>query len=318
MMKNKQNLILLLLCFVLLGFFANFAQNGYGMTIVAISLLLLGLLLQLGAIETLPKNKIISVPVFLGIPAIIALLFAFTNFLPEVLLVPFLLAWFIFPLVAPAILGARWKKKTGEKINFFPYYESIFFALFCFGFAFKIQHWPLAGVLLMMSIFVFIPYLRHIIRTIKKSNENQLLKLHNILYHFFILAITIGAVFSIQHYAKAKVLLFLPSIIIGIFLLLLILPNFRNQCSLALQKLRWITKVVLVSFLVLTLHFWARKFDLVPKLYSNEYPQTYEELLANSNNITEEGIKNKERAYRYYEEYSKLLEALEEENSENQ
>jgi hypothetical protein len=318
MMKIKQNLILLLLCIMLLGFFANFAQNGYGMALVGASLLITGLTLQLSAISTLPKNKIISLPVFIAIPSLLILSYFLGDFVPDSIVVPLLLSWFLYPLIAPPILKKAWKRKTGEILNFFPYYELVFLALFCFGFAFKIQHWPLAGVILVTSILIAIPYLRHIIKTIKSPDINPVLKTHYVAYHLFIMTVFIGGVFSIQHYTKAKIILFIPSIIIGLFLILMLFPSFKKHFSEAIEKLRWITRVVVITFLVLTLHFWARKFDLVPKLYSNEYPQAYEELMANSNNLTEEGIKNKERAYRYYEEYSKLLEAIEEENNVEQ
>jgi hypothetical protein len=95
-------------------------------------------------------------------------------------------------------------------------------------------------------------------------------------------------------------------------------PEFRKNFSLSIQKLRWFTTVILVSFIVLTMHFWARKFDLVPKLYSNEFPQAYEELLANSNDLTKEGIENKKKANLYYEEYSAFIEELEKENQQEQ
>jgi hypothetical protein len=315
---KTQNIILLLLCTMLLGFFANFAQNGYGISIVGISIILLAFVIQISAISTLPKNKIISIPTFLGLPLFLVLAFLFENNIPDDLIMPIILFWFLYPFVSPLILKRIHFKKTGEKINFFQYFELVFFALFCFGFAFKIQHWPLSSVLLVVSLFVIIPYLIHLIKTFKNSSDGTIIKIQYSFYHVFILAIIYGAIFSIQHYVRAKALLLLPSMLLGLFLLSLIHPAFRKNFSLSIQKLRWFTSVVLVSFIVLTLHFWARRFDLVPKLYSNEYPQVYEELLANSNELTKEGIENKKKANLYYEEYSAFIDELEKENQQEQ
>lgn len=314
-MRTLNNFIVFLLTTMLLGFFANFAQNGYGIVVVGISLLALGLVLQIAAVKTLPKNKIISPTGFLVLPAFLLFSFFFQNIIPENIIIPLILFWFIFPLVSPLILKRIYLKKTGIKINFFQYYELIFFALFCFGFAFKIQHWPLTGVLLMVTLFIIIPYSIHLVKTNRNSEDKPILKIQYSLYHVFILVLIFGAVFSIQHYSSAKAMLYLPSCLLGLFLLSLLLPEFRKSFSESIHKLRWITKIVLIAFTILTLHFWARKFDLVPKLYSNEFPQAYEELLANSNDFTKEGIENKKKAKKYLEEYYRFLDEVEKENS---
>jgi hypothetical protein len=286
--------------------------------VVAISLLLMALVFQISAVQTIPKNKIISTASFFGLPIFLSLSLLFQDRISVSFMVPLMLIWFAYPFVAPIILAIVHYKKTKESINFLEYFEYVFFALFIFGFAFKIQHWPLAGISLMVSLFLLIPYLVHLVKTFKSSKGNILSKIQYSFYHVFILTIEFGAVFSLQHYAQSKVILYLPSILIGVFLLLLLHSSFRKNFYQSIQKLRWITSVVLVAFLVLTLHFWARKFDLVPKLYSNEYPHAYEELVDKSNDITAEGIEHKRKANLYIKEYYSFIDELEKENREDQ
>ena len=127
----------------------------------------------------------------------------------------------------PSALSVLWKETHNRKRLFL--FISAFFAgmLFIFGTLFKIQHWPMAGILLTLAalsgILFFIPALA---LSRLSDQENKAKRPVYILGAVGTILFVAGMLFKIQHWPLATVL-----ILTGIFLL----------CFLAIPMFTWLT-----------------------------------------------------------------------------
>jgi hypothetical protein len=123
---------------MLLGFFANFAQNDYGSLIIGLSLLAISTLLFAKTFILIKHQKIWRWAIVLSY-VLILISFLAINILQET---SFLLVLFsiIFPTTfLPLIIFFSERKKT-TKTNFFEYFFTFCIALFSLGMYFKIFH----------------------------------------------------------------------------------------------------------------------------------------------------------------------------------
>lgn len=310
-----QNSIVFLLCICILGFFANWAQNDYGMKLVMFSLLFLGILLACFSILQIQHQKIIkTLFTFCFIFLFLLPFLVHLNFQVNIILIIASIFLLLLTLFLPFALFI-FDKKSQEKTNWGSFYPAIFVALFCLGNSLKLLHMPGASVVLVSSSFIIFPYytfaFRRIIRSFQiRSNTEFFLGI----LHLFIGTNILAYCFKIQHWpygnsiAAATILMLLLLVIITIVL------AFKKQyLQNAWFTLPWVKRLIFVCFTITSIHYFLRITDITPALYSNEYPAALQDLWSNANNITKEGRENAKKAEIYNDNYLNFITKREEE-----
>jgi len=312
-MKLIQNLVIIFLCTMLLGFFANFAQNDYGSLIIGLSLLAISTLLFAKTFILIKHQKIWRWAIVLSY-VLILISFLAINILQET---SFLLVLFsiIFPTTfLPLIIFFSERKKT-TKTNFFEYFFTFCIALFSLGMYFKIFHLSGGAAIRVWFLVLVFPMLLRIFQLIKQSiKEKTSSPFLPILFLFFMTAWMIGFAFKMQHWPGANNILISSYIFLGLLIISILMVAKKGKKFLWFTSQIWIAKTMFICFLVITLYYNLSRNKLAPQLYSNEFPPAMEELLSKDNNLfTPEGKENHRRASVYREYYYTFLDNLEKE-----
>lgn len=318
-MKQIHNTIIILLCLMILGFFANFAQNSYGSEIIAISLGLISLLLFIKGFILVRHKKHLSwmVPSSYGLLIISSFFARFLGDMDQILIFIILLGTFlptlIFSIVNTLI---NYRKKTKELSPLIDFFGSIFFGLFCLGLFLKILHQPGASVIMVSGGFLIIPIIvraiKYIIKSIKEKDGSNLFESE---FYLFLGIIFTAFIFKFQHWPGANNLVVVSYFILLLFITHLLLKVKWRGLKMWFSKQIWIAKTVFFCFLVIIAYYNLSRNNLAPKTYSNEFPSAYEELLSKENNITPEGKMYKKKAEIYHRYYFRFLDGLEDEKN---
>jgi hypothetical protein len=301
-MKRIQNLIIFFLCLCVVGFFANFAQNDYGIQIVAFSILFVGLALCWLAVNELQHFKNVGKVLVLiwASPLILAFLpYDFMINLVFISLLSLLVLITVFPFIVILL-----ERKKENKTNFIKYFENTLLAFLCIGNHAKIAHVPGAGPLIVLSTLIMIPLIWDFFKQTKgffKTKEGGF----NLISSLQIILCIIGFSFKIQHWPGANYFIF-SSVIFLVFALILYVWNLIKIKNNIFKALHFTRKISMVSFAVMLLFFVFRLNGIAPKLYSNEFPNAYYELNEKANNLTAEGKANAKKADIYRSYYLKF------------
>ena len=307
-MKSIEKLKYILLGLIILGFFANIAQNDYGMRIVlwsliSISLVFLSETVYYGLKEKppfplekpFPKVKIIG-----GIIGILAAFFIlFFGPFGDGGLINFLVG-FIFLVSSIALLiqiFSRIKPMFIESFSLFIYSTS---------FMFKMNHYAGASILMVLSSLFLICYftiisIRFFVR--EKRMNIRAAGLFQILFLFIIMSL-IGSVFKMQHWTGADIVV-LSTMSLSIIVLVCLLFNLKFKYpSGKISLLKMIGSIkgnfsLLFIFYVLTaIHLLLFRANIAPSFYSDNKPIAMIRLSDN----------NKERRYEEFNKaYSNFL-----------
>lgn len=316
-MKLIHNLIIIFLCTMLLGFFANFAQNDYGFLIIAICLGFIGLLLFIKGFVHIRHKKQLSwmVPVSFFM---LLLSYFLSEFLGEndQIKIPLFMLGTLLPTLIFSIVNAiiNYRKKTTEQIPITDYYYSIFFGLFCLGLFLKLLHQPGASLIMVSGWFLILPIsvrvIKFIIKSIKEKNSSFLVESE---FLSFIGIIFTAFVFKSQHWPGANNLIAVSYFILLLFVLHLLIKERWSGLKMWFSKQMWSIKTAFFCFLVIISYYNLAKNNLAPKTYSNEFPPAYQEMLSKENDVTAEGRIYKKKADVYHEYYFLFLNNLENE-----
>jgi hypothetical protein len=305
-MKKRIHIIIFLLCVCLVGFFANFAQNDYGLTMVHYGLLAVGVLFLDMMRLSILKYKIAGYFVHLMVLFPVLSLFADLNDLSEEFLMGYvfsMFAGFIFnSIVLPVALFFKERKSGSNDISFLRYYELLFLCLLLIGLYLKSNHYPGASVLMVLSMLMIIPAFIRLIQLVKLLLQGQYLSaFFQLLVCIFVPLCIVGSVFKFQHWPGADLILFITMPIMFISFVILILISYWKKQGTLFSHTNSAIKTAYFSFCTIILWLVLRYAGVAPSVYSDRYPKGMQILGANANNVTKEG-KEFEKRYEIYEE----------------
>lgn len=314
-MKQITNLIIFLLCLCLLGFFANFAQNEYGMSLILMSLIGIYLSLNFNAYQLIKMKKWQSVAFISNFVILILLILPVHIENVESIFSICIVYFVITPtLIIPLSIQYQ-QRKQENKISLITYYESVFLSHVCLGYFMKGMHKAGASFVLVSAFFLIIPYLiyafKQIIHLFKSWNITNAI---NICSLIFIVTNLDAAVFARMHWKGGKILAYTSITFYGLMVLFLIINRIYGNTFLNWWKqLRFNNKLCMTCFTLTTLYWILSRNGMAPVIYSNEMPIAFEKLVENANSITDEGKEYGKRADVYETNYIEFINQQEEE-----
>lgn len=287
-MKAITNFKYIILCLILFGIFANWAQNRYGLIICRYSLLALVVIFLTESIKQgRSKLKNIVFCVF-GISIFSVIFFAIMNIeiitiISGILLLIIWLFQFIYPFVN---FNKKYKVDHDAK---FAASEAFMIFIFVLGFLFKQMHWPVASILLVSGSFgILVLYVLKIIRTLRK--EKELPAIFKITRTTVLLWIAIGYfgsfAFKMQHWPGSYIIILFGLVLLVSSIILLLIfrkPVFiANQKTNPLKNLWNVTgniKVLIIVAFLGYIHYFASIAGISPKFYTLSEPPVYEKMI---------------------------------------
>jgi len=307
--KNIQTLIVLLLCFCILGFFANWAQNNYGLKLVGIALFCISLCFASLAYLSIQHKPILSKFLLIFYACLLfTTYFNATNLPVFVFAIAALLGIFGPQLFIPISIALS-ERKSITKTPLFEYAFATFLTVFCLGNYFKIHKLNGSAILLVSSGLILFPALFKIITLVRKElKQFTIPTLAKTFLLLFVALNIVGYLFLTQHWPGAKILAgisFSQLILLLVFLLIMKVRNKNLHEWWGSQS--WLLRLSLICLSITSTHYLLRKVKLAPGIYSSEYPKALDELWEKSNSVTKEGIENDKKADAYYQNYSNFL-----------
>jgi len=282
-MKTLNNIKYILMFIIVFGFFANFAQNEYGLTLALYSLLTCMLIFIADTIyyrikekPTIPKKERSKVsrwlynlsPIVALICISIEIIFVSDEFnIPDLTLMLTSFAAVIITFVYSSIYRPQ-------------FYESLFLVLFCIGMLFKNLHYPGAGVLMVIACMGLVIYFYTIgtiqYKEIKKENKWLAISVFCFLQ---ILSISfLGFMFKMMHWPGAN----MANPIITVFLMFILIPivirkkfRFKGTRIVLWDRIKIIkgnSKLLFLFFSLSSIWWILLVADIAPNLYSITYP----------------------------------------------
>jgi Flp pilus assembly pilin Flp len=317
-MKKHIHLIIFFLCLCLVGLFANFAQNDYGLTMVNYSLLAVAVLFLEMMRLSIIKYKIAGYFIYLMVLYPVMAVFVDLQDIGEEFLMVYvlsMLAGFIYnAIVLPVVLFFKERKLRNTEISFLNYYELLFLSVLLVGFNLKSNHYPGAGPTLSLSVLIVIPALIRLVQLIKLLVSGKYLSAVFQLSVFVFITLTmVGTVFKIQHWPGANSLLDICKPVMFISVLLLLFITYLKKGVAPFTHINQGMKTAYFSLCATVIWLTFHSAGIAPSVYSDTYPKCMQMLRAQANNVTKEGIEFGRR-YDIYEE--NLDHFVEEQNKE--
>jgi len=298
MMSNIKNIATMALLVVLLGFFANFAQNDYGLKMVKYGLAVFAYTMIFFMWNSLKSGR----KFFIALSS----LFCIIEFSKDVLikmytetgLISIFIQFFIIILLwlFPVFLLIGERKKN-EKSQIAEFTDACFIFVLGMGYFFKMNYGVGAAALMVLSLpYFFITafaMFRHMIKVIRQKVTFDSISL----LRLFIGTYSGGSVFKINHWPFADDLITFSFILIILFIFLLGISSIKKNTFKMLPEfapLRYIT----ISFLVLSIYYILSQFSLNPPFFLNVYPIAMYEYDGSL-----DSNKNLEKHETYYEYY---------------
>ena len=294
-MNQIKRIISGILIFVLVGFFANFAHNDYGLSIVKYGLLLVGIF-QVFIIHNILKygKNLFTVLILTFFSCAVA-----ADITPESIQDFFLITqiFIIFALWFFPLFLLLFERKSSVKTHLINYIDAYFIFMLSTSFFYKIDSRFGASVLLVLSLpyllylicLVTVQFLKMIFKKSAFDNQN-LLRLGLGLF-------CAGTVFKIQHWPFANNLILISNFVLPLSVIILFVDARRKKVSFLPQGFS--LKILFITLSIMTFYQILARFSLNPPLYFNNLPiamYEYEGILG------DEKI-NMEKFYTYEEEY---------------
>jgi hypothetical protein len=306
-MKRNQNLIIFFLCLCVVGFFANFAQNDYGMAIVPYAMLIIGVLMLELLRHTIIEYKKLGYSLYIMIFFPVLSMFIYVYDKGDTYFIVSSIALFLGSIhnliIVPLFIYFSERKTNTPKVNLKNYFELIFLCLVPVAVYLKFNHLFGGGVLMGASMLIVIPYLLNIIIKFKEFLHNKSgLYAFQIFVFLCISFSVLGTVFKMQHWPGATLIAVITLSILLISILILIYQKLVNkEKSNLFESMQPITKIVFGTFCVTGLWLSLKFVDLAPAVYSDEDPTAMQWFKANANDFTKEG-KEFQRKYDVYKQ----------------
>lgn len=309
-MKTLSNIRYVLFALMVLGCFANFAQNEYGMVVVYLTtgLFAISWLINLGLLGTnqwkrRPVAIIARSNIALCVISFLLLMFTENDFWVFATLI------FIVLLIVVLFVIAIMNRKQMEQPGLTLPAESLGLMALFLGVFFKFLHWPGAGPLLIFGgLILVIVYLVEIIKGF--GHEYQKGKTITLFSTIFFLNVILGtavSVFKNQHWPGVNILYLCETFLLLVLAVPFILnTKFRYGSEkinlLALQK-----KSRVLLFVFIYMNYWAlfftfQNFGVGPKFYSLKDPAALQKMQERSINGEEPQL------VKYRQSYNRFLE----------
>jgi|JI10StandDraft_1071094.scaffolds.fasta_scaffold52673_2 hypothetical protein len=320
-MKTLNNLLIIVLCFMIVGFFANFAQNDYGMQIVTIGCLSVSALLFAKVYLTINLN--LNLKIFFLIAFVCATtVFASSGFYATTFntafdnpnfLILYLIAFFIFLTILIVIIPLLIliiNRKLINKIIIKEYFEFLFLGMFCFGIYMKNSSKLGASIVLVLGGLIIFPLMINAIKILINSIRGKTFAQSSSILTYIFLSLTFVAfIFKTQHWPWANTIVYLSSLSFGLLFFLVTLFHFVFNVKLISwwQTQTFTFQLILVCLSITTFYMNLRKENMMPDIYSNKMPKAYEELKSKANGITTEGDLYGSKSKIYLTQYENFL-----------
>lgn len=320
-MKQINNSIIFLLSIMVIGFFANFAQNDYGMFLVVICCLCLSFLFfsKTYLLVHKPFFKLLLLIPLLSLLLCFIMQFFFrasNDSLMHVNHVFFLVVYvcasiclMLFSLlIIPLSIFISERKKVSKTIDL-QYFETVFLGLFSFSIYLKSSHLMGASVILVLSGLVLVPYIFVIIRMLVYIwKEKNFSLINTINLYLFVCLIFVAYIFKSQHWPGAKNLVDLSFFQLIVLLIWSTISHFTiSPFKSWWPNLSFMSRLMGICFLITSCYMMLRKNDIAPNIYSNELPKAFQELKGQANNISLEGKKYAKLSSIYENEYDQFI-----------
>ena len=311
-MKKHIHLIIFFLCLCVVGFFANFAQNDYGLTMVNYSLLAVAVLFIDMMRLSIIKYKIAGYFIYLMVLYPVMAVFVDLQDISEGFFMVSLAGFIYSAIVLPVVLFFKERKLGSAEISFLNYYELLFLSVLLVGFNLKSNNYAGAGVLLSLSMLIVFPTFIRLIQLIKLLISGQYISaVFQLLVCVFITLTIVSTVFKQQHMPGADSLLYICRPIMFISVLLLLFITYFKKEIRPFTHTNPAMKTAYFSFCVTILWVSLYYAGVAPSVYSDRYPKGMQMLGAQKNGFNAEG-----REFgRKYEIYIENLEHFEEEQN---
>ena len=308
-MKTLNSLITISLCLTILGFFANFAQNDYGLQLVAYCMLIISILLYAKAFILIKHKKVLRAGLLLAYVCLFVTAIIINKGLRDFVIIPVALYALFFPtLIIPLIITITEFKKE-NKTRLFPYYFAVFIGLFCWGNYSKISHYGGATMAVVCGGFIILPILFRVINLIKKGIKEKIAIHFAEVFLLLFIGLNIdGFIFKINHWPFSKIITNISFSFFGLMLIVLIFSKLKKTIIRSWWvSQEWLIKTALIAFAITSVYYNLSRNDIVPKIYSNDYPPAFQEISSKSNDITESGKEFSKRGDKYINNYFKFL-----------
>jgi hypothetical protein len=287
-MKQFNSYKYILLSCLILGIFANWAQNDYGVTICEwsiIGLIVLFISEAIGLARTKVKNIAF---IFFGICLATVIVAGNLGFPKIAISGSFLFAFFWTFMITYPFTDFGQKKTVEHEIK---YYASESFMLFLFstGIVFKMQHWPGASVILILGCGgLFILCLLKIIRTFRKEkNLPGIFKLsRTTLLLFVAIGYFLSFMFRWQHWPGWRIQFWTGVVLLFISILLFVIfrkpVNFQDSKTSAFRNiwnLKGNIRFIIIVTVFSSLHALAAFSNIAPRFYSLSLPPAFDKFV---------------------------------------
>ena len=309
-MKPLRNIRYIIFALTVLGCFANFAQNEYGMSMIIWGTFLIGLCWMVGLAllgKEMWKKKFISI-MLTSTFSLFVISIVLLNFWPDALFGFSMLTFVFSTLTLIAVLALelllvaianRKQHPSGSSLAF----ESFGLFILFIGITFKFGHWPGASIMMILggSALVVI-YFIEILKSFSEFRNRKMTAVFSFLFYFNVILGVAGSVVKNQHW-PGSIYFYQSEILLLIILLVPILLNLKfklgmEKTSLAVHG----TKRAVFVFVFVFLNYWALFFSLPawgvgPKFYSLKNPPALEKMLETSVNGDEPQIREYRKNY---------------------
>jgi hypothetical protein len=308
-MKQLNNLIIITLCITVLGFFANWAQNDYGMKLIGYCMLICSLLLFTKAFFHIQNSNAIKALYLLAMVCFTFLTVFNSYNLPDIIFVIIAIIALFFPILIIPICIKIIERSKEDKTPLFDYTFHVFLAMFCLGNYFKIYHFKGAGHLMATSGLIIFPTFFHAIIALKNGFKQKSVNSFIEAFIYLFVALDIVAfVFVTQHWPYGKVLIYISFVFAWLAIFSFLSGKFKKEIFLNRWKdLTWISKTAYFCFIIISAYYFLSRNNMAPKIYSNSLPPSLDEIFAKSNDITSEGKKFTKRKEIYIENYENFI-----------
>jgi hypothetical protein len=303
-MKALNNFIVILLCLMIVGFFANFAQNDYGMKLVITCCGFLAASLLLKA-----SNAIVSYKKITNLFCIIILIWISSVWInigaSEIFFTAYIFLTLFMAFIWPIFIYFTERKKQ-VKTDFISYFQFFFLGGVFLGEYLKRYNMPGAAVISSLSVLILFPI---IIDFYKKGKLffNSAEGVFYILANLFIYTALIGFRFKLQHWPYADNLISLSEIMFVFLLALIVYFSFKATLIKSFKKLNFVLRIYLLVYFAVVSFYMLRKADLIPQVYSSEMPIAYYGLKEKSIGINSQARLYEKKYFQYRNDYSNFL-----------
>lgn len=315
-MKQIQQFIIFLLCTTVLGLFANWAQNDYAHWIISVSLFLISLLFLLAAFLVLRGYKFFQISfgvlvLLLPILPIVDLIQSYflqgnlelLGILLSISALCIPIAGLLLPLVM--FIKQVFRKSRLPLIDFTFY---LYPALYTAGIAFKLNQFPGANFLFILSGLIIIPLLVQAVLFLKESRNRQTRNpLPAVLLCLLIGTCWLGTLFKVMHWPGAGILAAISIFLLPVLIIIFIYSLFKPGIVPEIMRLNWHLRTFGIVFIFISIYGVLSIWQIAPAYYSTEYPPALQELISRSDDVTEQGRKNSKQAQIYRENYRRFI-----------